>query len=312
MAEAWTEEPTPSATVMLVRDPVPGEAAGDGAGAPDGAEVPAELAGVVGADPAVGEASAAVEVSVLEVLLLERELNSDFAGGAFVFPGGKVDAADGQLPRERWRGPDPVTDAEALGLDDPTTAIATRAAAVRETFEEAGVLLAVRADGSPVTPDDLASPSFVEARRALMERGPVEDFHAWLAEEDLVLELGALGFWSWWVTPEGSPRRYDTRFFIASVPTQQREVANHDGTEISSSCWMSPTAALAAAATDEVTIIFPTRWNLRQLGAYSTAEAAVAAALAGEADTELTLPTVEVVDGVPLVKHPRGGDPEPF
>jgi 8-oxo-dGTP pyrophosphatase MutT (NUDIX family) len=273
VAEAWTDEPTPSATVMLLRD---GDA-GD-----------------------------------LEVLLLERVLRSDFAGGAFVFPGGKVDPADGQLARERWRGPDPVVDAEALGLGDPSEALAVRAAAVRETFEEAGVLLAVRGDGRPVTADDLAAPGFVAARDALNERGSVEDFQAWLEEEDLVLELGALGFWSWWVTPEGQHRRYDTRFFVASIPTLQRDLAAHDQVETASARWMSPIAALAAAAADEVTIIFPTRWNLRELGAHRTAEAAVAAALAGEVDTRRTLPTVEVVDGVALVQHPRGGAPEPF
>jgi 8-oxo-dGTP pyrophosphatase MutT (NUDIX family) len=272
VAEAWTGAPTPSATVLLVRD---GEA-GD-----------------------------------LEVLLLERVLRSDFAGGAFVFPGGKIDPADGELPRERWRGPDPVVDAEVLGVDDPAAAIAARAAAVRETFEEAGVLLAIRADGTPLTAADLASPSFVAARQALIDRGPVAGFHTWLAEEDLVLELGALGFWSWWVTPEGQHRRFDTRFFVASVPTLQREAAEHDRTETSSLRWMCPTAALAAAASDEVTIIFPTRWNLRQLSAHATAEAAVAAALAGEVDTERTLPTIEVVDGQPMVRHPRGGEPEP-
>jgi 8-oxo-dGTP pyrophosphatase MutT (NUDIX family) len=273
VGRVWTDAPTPSATVMLVRD----GAAGD-----------------------------------LEVLLLERVLRSDFAGGAFVFPGGKVDPADGQLVRERWRGPDPVVDADTLGLDDPGEALAYRAAAVRETFEEAGVLLAVRRDGTPLTEDDLASPSFVAARAALNDRGPVEDFHAWLEEEDLVLELGALGFWSWWVTPEGRHRRYDTRFFVASVPTLQREVAAHDQVETSSARWIRPMEALAAAAADEVTIIFPTRWNLRELAVHDTAEDAVAAALSGERDTERTQPTVEVVDGVSMVRHPRGGDPEPL
>jgi 8-oxo-dGTP pyrophosphatase MutT (NUDIX family) len=273
VSEVWTQAPTPSSTVMLVRDGADGD---------------------------------------LEVLLLERVLRSDFAGGALVFPGGKVDPADGRLDRDRWRGPDPVTDAEALGLDDPTEALAVRSAAVRETFEEAGVLLAVRGDGSPLTAQDLASDAFVAARAALNDRGPAEAFHDFLGREDLVLELGALGFWSWWVTPEGQHRRYDTRFFVATVPTLQREVAAHDEVETASARWSTPSAALAAAAADEVTIIFPTRWNLRELAAHDTAEAALAAALAGEVDTARTLPTVEVVDGVPLVQHPRGGDPEPF
>jgi 8-oxo-dGTP pyrophosphatase MutT (NUDIX family) len=271
--EAWTGAPTPSATVLLVRDR-------DGGGA--------------------------------EVLLLERVLRSDFAGGALVFPGGKVDPADGDLPADRWRGPDPALDAEELGLPDAAAALATRAAAVRETFEEAGVLLATRADGTPLRGADLRSTSFQAARAALNDRGAVEDFHAWLDAEDLVLDLGALGFWSWWVTPEGQHRRYDTRFFIAEVPDAQRDEAAHDEVETSSAHWLTPAEALAAADEGRVTIIFPTRWNLRDLAGYGSARAAVDAALAGETDTEVTQPTASVVDGTPMVQHPRRGDPEPI
>lgn len=271
VAEAWTGAPTPSATVLLVRDGDPGG---------------------------------------LEVLLLERVLRSDFAGGALVFPGGKVDVADADLPADRWRGPDPEFDAEDLGLDDPATALATRCAAVRETFEEAGVLLAVHADGTPLRAKELRSPSFVAARQALNDHGPVEAFHTWLDDEDLVLDLGALGFWSWWVTPEGQHRRYDTRFFVAEVPPAQRDLAAHDAVETSSTRWLTPDAALRAAEAGEATIIFPTRWNLRDLSAHPTAAAAVDAALTGAADTERTLPTVVVEAGVPKVQHPRRGTPE--
>ncbi len=315
MAEVWTDPPTPSATVVLVRDEADPEVAGSPLG--DGPAADAEP-GIAAGDAVVsdlavvGLAEDHLGGRGIEVLLLERVLRSDFAGGALVFPGGKLDPADARLPRERWRGPDPVVDAEVLRVEDPETALAYRAAAVRETFEEAGVLLAVRGDGSPVTAEDLASPSFVAMRDALNDRGPVEDFHAWLDAEDLVLELGALGFWSWWVTPEGQHRRFDTRFFIASVPTLQRDVAAHDRVETSSARWFRPNEALAAAAADEATIIFPTRWNLRQLLGFGSAEAAVAAALAGEVDTELTLPTAVMVDGVPMVQHPRSGEPEPI
>jgi 8-oxo-dGTP pyrophosphatase MutT (NUDIX family) len=279
VAEAWTGAPTPSATVLLVRD------AEDEAGDPTGG---------------------------LEVLLLERVLRSDFAGGALVFPGGKVDAADADLPADRWRGPDPELDAEELGFEDPGTALATRAAAVRETFEEAGVLLATRSDGSPLRGTDLRSASFLAARAALIDHGPVTDFHAWLDDEDLVLDLAALGFWSWWVTPEGQHRRYDTRFFVARVPDTQRHAAAHDEVETTSAHWMTPEAALSAAETGEATIIFPTRWNLRELAAFASASAAVDAALTGATDTERTLPTVVVRDGAPLVQHPRRGAPEPI
>ncbi|MEX0834857.1 MAG: hypothetical protein WD010_02110 [Nitriliruptor sp.] len=285
MVEAWTDEPTPSATVVLVRDVDPGEGEGEG-------------------ERASGDG--------LEVLLLERVLKSDFAGGAFVFPGGKVDDADGDLPPDRWRGPDPELDAEELGFEDPAMALATRAAAVRETFEEAGVLLATRSDGSPLTGRDLRSASFQEARAALNAHGPVADFHAWLDEEDLVLDLAALGFWSWWVTPEGQHRRYDTRFFIARVPDAQRDVAAHDEVETSSARWLPPAAALRASEDGEVVIIYPTRCNLRELAVYPTAAAAVDAALAGACDTERTQPAAVMVDGRVMVQHPRRGEPEPI
>ncbi|MEX1178927.1 MAG: hypothetical protein WEB09_10750 [Nitriliruptor sp.] len=278
MADAWTGEPTPSATVVLVRDGDPSEGGADG----------------------------------LEVLLLERVLRSDFAGGALVFPGGKIDDADGRLDLDRWRGPDPELDAEELGFRDPELALAARSAAVRETFEEAGVLLAIRSDGSPLTARDLRSASFRRMRERLNDHAPVEEFHAWLDEEDLVLDLGALGFWSWWVTPEGQHRRYDTRFFVARVPDAQRDVAAHDQVETSSARWCTPVEALRASEAGEATIIFPTRCNLRDLAAYPDAGAAVDAALEGATDTERTCPTVVTVDGEVMVQHPRGGRPEPI
>jgi 8-oxo-dGTP pyrophosphatase MutT (NUDIX family) len=248
----------------------------------------------------------------LEVLLLERTLRSDFAGGAHVFPGGKVDPRDGQLAPDRWRGPDLAADAGELGLDDPAAALAHRVAAVRETFEEAGVLLAHRADGSPVTTADLAAPGFVAAGAALVDRGPVTDWYAWLDAEDLVLDLDALAFWSWWVTPQGSHRRYDTRFFVALVPDAQRDAAAHDTVEVTATRWLTPDAALAAAAAGEVTIIFPTRCNLADQAVHPRAGEAFAASAAGRCDRRRIEPRLVQVDGQWRVQHPDGGDPQPF
>jgi len=154
----------------------------------------------------------------VEVLLLERHLDSDFAGGALVFPGGKVADADRALPANRWRGQPLASWREPLGVADDADALGLLVAAVRETFEEVGILLAEREDGTSVTARDLASSSFRGARELLASRGGEDDWLPWLEREALVLDLDVLALWSWWVTPVGQHKRFDTRFFIAAAP----------------------------------------------------------------------------------------------
>lgn len=245
----------------------------------------------------------------LEVLLLERHLDSDFAGGALVFPGGKVDAADRELAPDRWHGRDLAAWRHRLGTGSEADALGLLVAAVRETFEEAGVLLARREDGTVPTADDLAGPRMVEARRRLASRSERWDWRPWLADERLVLDLDALAMWSWWVTPIGQHRRFDTRFLIARVPSDQ--IAAHDRVEMTSLRWIRPSDALAAQQHDEVTIIFPTRCNLRDLARFGSADAAFEAAAAGAVDQRRIQPEVVRVGGRPMVQHPFGGDPEP-
>ena len=245
----------------------------------------------------------------LEVLLLERHIESDFAGGALVFPGGKVDAADRALPADRWRGRDPAAWRDTLGAERDEDALGLMVAAVRETFEEADVLLATRG-GQPVTDADLASPSFVEARRRLGSREESFDWTAWLEEEGLVLDLGSLAPWAWWVTPKGQHKRFDTRFFVACLPEEQS--AAHDDVEMTALRWTSPRAALDAQAAGQVTVIYPTRKNLEALAEHTSAAAAWAAAEAGAVDLRRIEPTVVVVDGEVMVQHPHLDDPEPI
>jgi 8-oxo-dGTP pyrophosphatase MutT (NUDIX family) len=271
--------PLDAATVVLVRDhpPAPGEEPGR---------------------------------APLETLLLERHLASDAFGGAFVFPGGKVDAADRELDGARWVGPPLGPWRERLGAASDADALGLLVTAVRETFEEAGVLLAMREDGTPLEPDDLGSVSFVEARRRLAARGARWDWRTWLSDEGLTLDLGALALWSWWVTPEGSPKRFDTRFFVARLPVGQ--VAGHDEVEATSLRWVRPGDALAAQRRGEVAIIFPTRHNLAALATFATAEEAWQAAAAGAVDHRRIQPTLEEIDGRQFVRHPFGGGPEPI
>lgn len=244
-----------------------------------------------------------------EVLMLERHLDSDFVGGALVFPGGKVDAADGDLDPRHLHLPDDAA-AEAARMDvDLPGATALWVAAIRETFEEAGVLLAHHRDGRPVTAEDLAAPAARAARASLIDRGPVADWHAWLVEADLVLDLAALAPWSWWVTPQGVHRRFDTRFFAVALPEVQADVAAHDTVEVTSSRWTSPAAALAAHRDGEAVVIFPTRCNLEDLAGFTTAAAAVAD---GHARTPPRIePTVgKDAEGHVVVHHPDGRLPE--
>lgn len=247
----------------------------------------------------------------VEVFMLERHVRSEFAGGALVFPGGKVDAADRTLPGDRYDLADPDRARDRLGVPELTAAVGFLVAAAREAFEEAGVLLAHR-DGQPVTATDLGHDSMQAARMAMNDRARSFDFAAWLAEEDLILDLDALGLWSWWVTPKGAPHRYDTRFFVARLPSGQAGALSHDEVETTASRWITPSGALAAHDRSDVNLVYPTRQNLRALDAYPDAEAVWRAARDGRTDTRRLEPTIVVVGDELRVQHPDGDDPEPF
>ncbi|WP_052368234.1 NUDIX hydrolase [Algiphilus aromaticivorans] len=242
-----------------------------------------------------------------EVLLLERHLRSDFAGGALVFPGGTVDAPDRALAPERWSGREPSAWQGLLGADSPEAALGLMVAAIRESFEEANILLA-RRRGQPITDAELASASFVEARRRLSSREERFDWREWLAAEELVLDLGALAPWAWWVTPKGPHKRFDTRFFVASLPADQS--GRCDDVETTALRWISPEQALAAQRKGEATVIFPTRRNLAALARYDSAAAIWRTADAGDSDMRRIEPEVVMVDDEPRVLHPDDNDPE--
>jgi 8-oxo-dGTP pyrophosphatase MutT (NUDIX family) len=243
----------------------------------------------------------------LEVLLIERHLESDFAGGALVFPGGKVDDGDRHLDAARWTGRDPKGWRERLGTATDEEARGLLIAAVRETFEEVGVLFATDEEGEPITADHLRRPSYVEARRRLASRDETWDWRSWLEDEALVLDLRQLEFWSWWVTPEGQHKRFDTRFFLGVLPPGQ--IAAHDEVEATSLGWWTPQEALEAADRDEVTIIFPTRRNLEALARFATADEARRAAHDDEVDTRRIQPTIVEIDGELHVQHPYEDGP---
>jgi len=209
----------------------------------------------------------------VEVFMLRRTLSAVFASGMYVFPGGAVDDAD--RTAEVGAYCDGLTDDEASRqLEVASGGLAYWIAAIRECFEEAGVLLARRPDGEAVRFDDAE----VE-ERYLTHRAAVHAGERRLVElctlEGLRLSTDDIHYVSHWVTPIGERRRFDTRFFLARAPQAQEPL--HDDHETIASLWVRPVAALAQAERGELAMIAPTTKNLELLLPYDTADAALAA-----------------------------------
>jgi len=231
----------------------------------------------------------------MQVYLLRRRASMAFAAGAHVFPGGAVDPRDADRDIA-WAGPSPAWWADVLRSDE-RTARALVCAAVRETFEESGVLLAGPRPDAVVA--DTAE--WEEDRLALI--GRELSFAEFLARRGLVLRTDLLRPWSRWITPRVESRRYDTRFFVAALPPGQR--ARDVGGEADRVAWMRPADALAAAERGEITLMPPTRRTLAELADY----AEVAKVLAAERTVVTIAPeVVRGEDGVfrLLIPEPAG------
>jgi 8-oxo-dGTP pyrophosphatase MutT (NUDIX family) len=203
-----------------------------------------------------------------EVLMLMRNLNSDFVGGAYVFPGGGVDAADATSTAEhRVAG---LNDAASARLGLASGGLAYYVACLRELFEEAGLLVARDEAGQLVRFEDEATIArFAAHRRAVNDRQV--RFLDVVSQENLRLDLHALEYVAHWVTPVGPPRRYDTRFFVALAPAGQR--AAHDAGETVADVWVRPSDALERHRRGELEMIFPTIRNLEAIAPLDSAAA---------------------------------------
>ena len=185
-----------------------------------------------------------------------------FAGGMSVFPGGGVDADDRPDP-DHWAGPDPQWWGKRLGVAADLAGALVHAA-IRETFEECGVLLA-----GPDLPADLdRHRSDVVTRR--------RSFADVLADAGLVLRADLLHAWARWITPEGSPRRYDTAFFVALVPDGQE--ADAHTTEAVEAVWWHPDEALEHWRQGEMQLMAPTSRTLQEIAGLGASAAVLAAA----------------------------------
>ncbi|MCO5311551.1 MAG: NUDIX domain-containing protein [Microthrixaceae bacterium] len=208
----------------------------------------------------------------VEVFMLRRNLNSDFVGGAYVFPGGAVDPGDS----------DRAIEALSVGLSDAQASellgvgrggLAYWVAAIRESFEEAGLLLAVDEDDRMV---GFANPEVAGRfhRHRIDVDTAVRALRDVVREERLRLATDRMHYFSRWITPLGSPRRYDTRFFVAHAPEGQ--VPSHDDRETIANLWIRPTEALERNEAGDFTLIFPTVRTLEVLARFDSAEAVVA------------------------------------
>ncbi|HEY7719431.1 MAG TPA: NUDIX hydrolase [Pedococcus sp.] len=201
----------------------------------------------------------------VEVFMLRRAATMAFAPRMMAFPGGGVDARDAD-PTLPWAGPTPAAWAERLGTDE-TTARELVAAAVREVFEECGVLLAGPTADSVVV--DVSGPPWHERRQALLDRS--RSLSEVLLEAGLVLRSDLLGYRSHWVTPEFEPRRYDTRFFTARVPAGQR--ADDLSSEADVAGWFGAAEVLEAARRGEALMLPPTLVSVEEVAAAPSADA---------------------------------------
>ncbi|CAM5504348.1 NUDIX hydrolase [Streptomyces narbonensis] len=209
-----------------------------------------------------------------DVHMLRRRASMAFAGGAYAYPGGGVDPRDEQPVR--WAGPSLAEWAGRLGLDDPAQAQAVVCAAVRETFEEAGVLLA--GETAETVVGDTTGEDWERDREALVAREL--HFADFLDRRGLVLRSDLLGAWARWITPEFEQRRFDTWFFVAALPAGQR--TRDVSGEADRTVWIRPSEAAAGYDRGELMMMPPTISTLRALEAYGTAEEALEAA--GEQD----------------------------
>ncbi len=204
----------------------------------------------------------------MEVFMIVRHEKSDVHAGALVFPGGRVDAEDYDLAIDAAVFP-PLD-----GVDANMAAL--RVAAVRETFEECGVLLA-RERGEAALVSAARLRDIEAAHRAAMTRRE-RTFGAILAAENLVIASETMVYFANWITPERSTKRFDTHFFLAAAPSDQ--VALHDGHEAVDSVWLPPATALERARAGVYQLRFPTRMNLQKLGRHSMSATAMDAARA--------------------------------
>src|SRR6266581_3435748 len=233
----------------------------------------------------------------IEVFMVRRVIQSDFMPDVYVFPGGSVSADDraAELAEDVCT---PVAPAAADPEGRTVLGSGVRAAAIRELFEEAGVLLAYRT-GEILAINEEDVPRFAAYRQAFHQRrGSLVE----LAQaEKLRLATDHLGYFAHWITPEGMPKRFDTHFFITTAPAKQQ--AAHDQLETSEGDWISPQEALERSERNDFPLVFATIHQLRELAAFKSVKEALETTTLQHVPTRIPLLVEE--DGVMRVYLPE-------
>lgn len=227
----------------------------------------------------------------IEAYLMRRQTSMAFAAGMYVFPGGGLMTTDAH-PDIPWFGPGAEVWAQRFNCE-PELARGLVVAAVRETFEETGILLA-GPDGNTVVSDTTGAE--MEAARAALDSGDMA-FADFLNERGLVLRADLLGAWAHWITPEFEPRRYDTRFFVAALPAGQ--TVGSMSREADRADWAPLSKALAAVEAEEVAMMPPTVSTCREVSAFTAATVVDAAA---DRTIETIVPKLVLIDGAPFLE----------
>jgi len=233
----------------------------------------------------------------IEVFMVRRVIQSDFMPDVYVFPGGSVSADD----RAAEQAEDicvPVAPAIADPEGRTILGSGARAAAIRELFEEAGVLLAYRS-GEMLAIPEADVPHFAAYRQAFNQRkgSLVEMARA----ENLRLATDRLGYFAHWITPEGMPKRFDTHFFITTAPAEQQ--AAHDQLETSEGVWISPQEALDRSERNEFPLVFATIHQLQELAVFESVKEALEATVMQYVPTRIPILVQE--NGVARVYLPE-------
>lgn len=222
----------------------------------------------------------------IEAFLMRRQTSMAFAAGMYVFPGGGMHPGDvtDDVP---WAGPSPAEWATRLECDEPL-ARGLVVAAVRETFEETGVLLAGPDESTVLS--DTSGPE-MQAARVTLEAGEL-GFGDFLLDHGLVLRSDLIGAWAHWITPTFEPRRYDTRFFVAALPEGQR--VGELSREADHASWMPLSEVLASVDAGEAAMMPPTVVACREVAEHTAGTILAAAA---ERTIRTIVPRLIEVDG---------------
>ena len=239
----------------------------------------------------------------IEVLMVLRNRSSRFVPGYHVYPGGILDPEDYAPEVEQFcTGMDRKKALEILpNMSKAEKAIGAWVAGIRETFEEAGILIASRRDGTRVSiGTDEEKKRLCEYRRAL-NSGEMK-FPEFLEKEDLVLPLDRLHYFSHWITPEPLPLRYDVRFFLAETPEGQEVM--HDGMELTEHVWINPRKALDLYEKREFGMVLPQLMTLMELSQFKTVDDAIRSTKGKKVPANLT--KIKKIEGRDVEVMPDG------